>query len=283
MSGQKGGKHIAMEKTDEKNIEEKTPCPENDALTFQENADHLKFGYENSQATVRFLDAKASGVLGLVPVTIGLLITTFRWIGGWPKWDHIIGFVPTSIAVLLTTGTLVALCVALFHGIRSLKFALTCLLPRDLGASTPSILFPYRRSGDTESRDVMADRINLFVGNPKKEDLFEDYRNQLDRMASIVGEKMTAVQRSVRQMSVFLAWSGVTVAAILMTSCANSLAAQEPVATPSTTSEPIPLSTGRSPTPMAGSAQKNLSNENPLAPSTPKKADPYQTGLPSTP
>jgi hypothetical protein len=44
---------------------------------------HLKAGYDNSQAVVRFLDTKASAVVGAVPIVVGALAALMNVVKDW--------------------------------------------------------------------------------------------------------------------------------------------------------------------------------------------------------
>jgi len=184
-------------------------------LSFNDTVEHLSAGYANSQATVRFLDTKASAVVGIVPVVMGLLFVAVRWLTGLTPTTTATEIFGVRVVVIWFVASGFVVVAMLVAGAMALAGAFKCLIPRKPRDSKSSVLFPHRVSDTTEGADTMADRIRLFTGQPEKRDLLDDYEWQLDRMATIVGQKMSAVQSAVRCIRSFLVLAAVVAGFIL--------------------------------------------------------------------
>lgn len=174
------------------------------ALSHDRRVHHLAAGYHNSQSVVRFLDTKATAIVGIVPVVLGALAGISSWLIGEAAWIRM----PSSIEWLqciwkiLASLILISLLLCLGTAISAVWQALHALLPRNTGSAPPSILFPYKprnkRSSQQGTRHPFSQRLGIFVHGGSEQDELDDYGTQLDRMGEIVAEKLTAVQGAIR-------------------------------------------------------------------------------------
>lgn len=172
-------------------------------LSHENRVKHLAAGYSNSQSVVRFLDTKATAVVGIVPIILGALAGITSWILGDADWLNYMWDAEWSncywvVHVLLVVGTLL-LCIVTAVG--AVWKAMHALSPRDNGKARPSILFPYipyrKHSDGVGGTHPFLQRVDLFVSEVSQKDELDDYRSQLIRMGEIVAEKHSAVQHSI--------------------------------------------------------------------------------------
>ncbi len=176
-------------------------------LDFYETVEHFQKGYENAQATTRFMDTKASAVIAVVPVIIAALIQSFAWFKGWVYWSQTVDVVGAWVPSIIWFYILIYGVWIVFSVWMTLTNAFCALLPRDTGDSGSSILFPFNLNVFVRSKknvNDMAARINLFVEGATRADVHSDYKRQLLRMSDIVAIKMSCVQRSVRHLQLLL-------------------------------------------------------------------------------
>jgi hypothetical protein len=192
-------------------------------LKYDQRIQHLRTGYDNSQAAVRFLDTKASAVIAVVPVVLGLLVGLYRWFDAAWRWEKMstpsarwVWGILLSVCVLIAT-------VLLYHSAKVLTAAFTAISPHGPSDSRPSVLFPYhiktRRDVGADSPDRGFDkRIAFFVTDAAESDALEDYCRQIMRMSEILERKLTCVHEAVAHLKyVFVLALAIVVMLFLMT------------------------------------------------------------------
>ncbi|MBE02058.1 MAG: hypothetical protein CL958_03045 [Euryarchaeota archaeon] len=176
--------------------------PGANSLDFESRVGHLRAGYENSQAAVRFLDTKAAAVVGGIPVILGIFTTVFKW-----ALDAELGASIFSCVVGLVISVIFSLTMLLLAWL-SLHSAFQALSPRNTGEAQPSVLFPYRSSG-------FGQRLSFFTdGKASEETVVEDYHRQITRMSEIVEAKMDRVKSAIRYLQCLLC-VGISAVAVL--------------------------------------------------------------------
>ena len=177
--------------------------PAQKSLDFSSRVDHLRAGYENSQATVRFLDTKAAAVVGGTPVILGIFAAVFRW-----AFDAELGTSISSCVVGLLVAVILSFAMLLMAWL-SLRSAFHALIPRSTGNAQPSVLFPYKSI-------EFGPRLSEFTeGDASEESLLEDYRRQITKMSEIVEAKLVSVRSSVRYLQCLLC-VGISAVAVLV-------------------------------------------------------------------
>lgn len=182
---------------------------------------------------MRFLDTKASGIVGFVPLILGLLVALLRVLpnplgaevlAGMNPHPHIL-FLKTLWALAVITGI-----GCLILGGFALHEAFRCLVPRDGGKSEPSVLFPIGPCPSSDD-DEMVQRIDQLASSAATQaDQLDDYRGQLRRMSEILGLKVKHCQNAFK-VACHFAFACLLLLALLLTqSLVASVIAASPAA-----------------------------------------------------
>ena len=177
-------------------------------LSYEDTVIHLKAGYDNLQSMVRFMDTKASAVVGFTVTLSGVIFALVKhvsesleyyrstidgWTGAWEVVPYSLWLL--FVCFLLSSGWIV-------------YRAFLCLVPRTPNSSA-TVLFPYieyrDKSGELlkkSKRDLYGDqcisRLNLFAsGSPEKRDVLVDYKEQSISMGQIMKQKIIFCEKSV--------------------------------------------------------------------------------------
>lgn len=246
------------------------------SLKFEERVAHLKTGYDNSQSVVRFLDTKASAVIGAIPIVIAALTGLFGAVKDLGRWEQAFksdyGMVLWAAALL----TIAVSVVLLVFAVLAIVAAFSAITPRNTGEAKPSVIFPFESSFEFPTPDQsFAARVKHFKEKATQNDALEDYERQIVRMSEIVRQKLTCVNTAVKELKVFFIFAvillgllcGTTVLAGVLASqvASNATAVSTPSLTPLAT--PTPQSKP-SPTPQATPTSPVLLKPAP-APGTP--------------
>jgi hypothetical protein len=186
-------------------------------LSFHERVEHLKSGYDNSQAVVRFLDAKASAVIAAIPVVIAALAALFSIIKEWVRWKE--AFASTGATWLWTVAVLcgVAGAILLVVAVLAITAAFSAIKPRDPGTAKPSMLFPFAATYQLPTPDdSFASRMLFFKTNADRSHVLEDYERQMVRMSEIVATKLACVNQSVEYLKAFFVVAAALLALLLL-------------------------------------------------------------------
>jgi hypothetical protein len=198
-------------------------------LSYEERVQHFTAGYDNSQSIARFLDAKASAVIGIIPVVLGLSIGVLNWLGpllGYQDYKDVIGMGLPIFIWPLCVATFAWLGFEAFTAVRS---AFNAISPR-VKIAPPSVLFPYRYEGEDaddtiEERDTSyRSRVRYFTRDAKQSDAIEDHRRQLVQMSMIVRAKIDDVKSAVTHLKRTLLAASVFVGLLLVYSGVVALA-----------------------------------------------------------
>lgn len=179
-----------MSEADEKNSRDQAN-PGADKLNHPECVSHLKAGYDNSQAVVRFLDTKASAVIGVIPIVIGILTALVGMIKEWGAWQS--GLHAEGACLLVACLVITGLCAIslIATAVLAISAGFCAISPRDTGTTKPSVVFPFEKSYvDSPPDHSYAARVTHFVEGANNHDLLEDYKRQLVRMSRIVQQKI---------------------------------------------------------------------------------------------
>lgn len=156
-------------------------------IGFEHQVAHLSASYSNSQAFVRFADAKAGAVIGGVPVFIGMLAGVFAWMCDTFELDTVIRQNPSWPPAVVVTALLIYTFVLVILGWNAISAAFNAIRPRC--SDDASILFPF------ESPEFAA-RLNKFITDGDESEILEDYRRQLARMGQIARHKHESLNRA---------------------------------------------------------------------------------------
>lgn len=171
-------------------------------LRFDERVQHFAAGYNNSQSVVRFLDTKASAVIGTIPVILALLAGFASWLERWWNFGAMIDAVGGCIVVLISGLFLAVAGILLYYAVVAVVSAFAAIAPQDIGDTRPSLLFPFASSSQPAQPHEPAGnpfeaRAELFVRGATREDALEDYRRQVVRMGQILKRKIRHVNDAV--------------------------------------------------------------------------------------
>ena len=170
------------------------PAGQQGGLSFDQRVQHFAAGYENAQAVVRFLDTKASAVIGSVPLILALLSGLFAWLEDHRDNQSILDCAGAIVSVALWSVIAVAVVWLLVESVLAVFSAFRAINPQKPHESRPSLLFPYAddpTSGNVEGHDSNYDaRLAYFVDGVCQADVLEDYRRQHSRMAEIIARKI---------------------------------------------------------------------------------------------
>jgi hypothetical protein len=216
--------------TDVPNSSEPIPAGATNPSTTLEYADrvaHLKTGYDNSQAVVRFLDTKATAAIGAIPLVIAALTGLFGLVKDWARWERAFQSPHVCLLWMLVTFCLVAAIFGIVFAVRTVWFAFEAISPRDTGSSNPSVLFPY----DVKGFDT---RVAYFKQDTAlKAEVYEDYEQQINQMGRITKAKLSGVQKAIGQLRYFFIASLILLILFIATAgLATLLVAILPVTTP---------------------------------------------------
>lgn len=172
--------------------------------TLEQRIVHCKAGYENSQAVVRFLDAKASAVVGVIPIVIAALAGLVGLSRDWVDWRAAFDS-PNACVLWVAIVVALLLAIALFvFAILAVVSAFGAISPRPPANAKPSVLFPFDMTyGHPPPDDSYAARLRFLRELGSHADFLEDYERQLLRMSQIVAEKMRHVQCAIERLTIF--------------------------------------------------------------------------------
>lgn len=192
-----------------------TPQP---TFGFAERVAHLKAGYDNSQATVRFLDTKASAVIAVIPIVIAALAGIFGLAKDWVRWRDALASNHTYLMWVLVAVTSAGAITLVLLGKAAIWHAFNGITPRDTGKAKPSVIFPYAATYPLPTPDdSFASRVAFIKSDGKESDILEDYERQIVRMSEIVQSKINSVNVAVKFLKYFFALALVELALLCMT------------------------------------------------------------------
>jgi hypothetical protein len=161
---------------------------------FQRTLTHAKAGYSNAQDIIKFLDAKAGALLGIVSLMLGLPLLLAKWVLEQPATAqfHLPLLMGHAWWWCFWTGVLAVL--SLGAGALSMCQAVAAVrarLPKSK-AKIP-VLMPLHPPGDYRQAVRSFGRLRRGL---KREEILREYELQLTRLGQILSEKAVLVSRA---------------------------------------------------------------------------------------
>ncbi len=187
-------------------------------LEFKERIDHFAAGYNNSQAVVRFLDTKASAVIGVIPIVIAALSALFGLFKDWGRWEAAFKSDYHWWLCLFVVSVFLSSLAMLYQAVRAIVAAFDVISPRKTGSAKPSVIFPISMKCDLASPDdSFVSRAQHFVSEATRRDALVDYRRQVVRMSEIVDEKMACLKTAIQHLKRFFVFALVLLSLVCVT------------------------------------------------------------------
>lgn len=207
--------------------DQQTSAVSTDPSDLKATEGHARFGYENIQAVIRFLDQKAGTIIGLSTLFGGFVVVSGKWLfemeisDGVSLFEALLTQHRTTFAV---TG--VSFCVSVLLCMSTVWAGLRCFRPRGpSGDFRTTVLFPLHDPTNAEARTAT----NLYLSRLRKgmpmDMILEEYQNQLLQVSGIAYLKMGTLRVAER---LFLAqvitaaimWSAVLLKLVFLTKAA---------------------------------------------------------------
>jgi hypothetical protein len=156
--------------------------------------DHAKDAYTNAQENIRFMDAKAGALTGLLTLATGLPMWLLQWLtdSGGEKaslW-HVASV--TDLSVYVLTAVFVLWGAGVMSGVISLWLILDCILARSPSSKRRAlVLYPFVKG----RRCCFAIARKLTTGMTEA-DVIREYCNQILRLGLIQFQKSKKLRRA---------------------------------------------------------------------------------------
>lgn len=184
-----------------------------DAETFARTLDHAKLAFANTQEVIRFVDVKASVLIGLSTIVAGAALALAKWNLGLPSNS------PIKIQALADAHpalTCIAVCLfalSLLGTVASYLAASWSMIVRPSAPGSFTILYPAPRD---MNRTMHERRISELLAGMSREEVLFDFKDQLPA----VGRVLQTKQKSSRMAAlIVIAQVALLTAAVLIYFC----------------------------------------------------------------
>ena len=168
-----------------------------DQETFARTLDHAKLAFANTQEVIRFVDVKASVLIGLSTIVSGAAVALAKWNFGLPSNStiKIQALADAHPALACTAVCLFAL--SLVGTVASYLAASWSMIARPAAPGSFTILYPVPRD---MNRTMHEGRISELLAGMSREEVLFDFRDQLPA----VGRVLQTKQKSSRMVAIIV-------------------------------------------------------------------------------